>query len=66
MKPVSEAEKPTVTWMDNNVAAPGISNNYDISTGQGTIGIELLSLGNNIKREGTILVKKANCNGQLR
>ena len=58
MKPVSEAEKPTVTWMDNNVAAPGISNNYDISTGQGTIGIELLSLGNNIKREGTILVKK--------
>ena len=27
MKPVSEAEKPTVTWMDNNVAAPGISNN---------------------------------------
>lgn len=58
---VTEADKPTVTWLDGNrVAGPNIQNDFNVTdgVGNGTITISLLPLGNNEKLEGTLLVKK--------
>lgn len=58
---VTEADKPTVTWLDGNrVAGPSIGHSFTVTngTGEGKIRISLLPLGNNEKLEGTLLVKK--------
>lgn len=58
---VTEADKPTVTWLDGNrVAGPSIGHSFTVTngTGEGEIRISLLPLGNNEKLEGTLLVKK--------
>lgn len=56
---VGEDEKPVVSWLENNVAAPGITNTYNTNNdGKGEIGIELLAMGGQTRREGTLLVKQ--------
>lgn len=47
-----------VSWMDgNNVAKQSFTHSFDPSTGRGSICIELNSLGDMQKREGTLMVK---------
>lgn len=58
---VPAADAPEVSWVaeSNNVANPVFSNNYDSSTGEGTIDLSLLPIGNDFdKREGVLLIKK--------
>lgn len=57
---ISMADKPEVTWIDNNVAAQNLGNDFTVTdgVGQGTITVSLLALGENEKLEGTLLVKK--------
>lgn len=55
---LTESDKPEVYWLDgNNVAQYGFEHNFDISTGEGTLTVTLLSLGDLQKREGTLVVK---------
>ena len=60
-KVITAADKADVTWIDNLVAQQGISNTTfeigDDGVGRGTIIINLLSMGDNEKLEGTLLVK---------
>lgn len=61
-KKITAADKADVTWIDNLVAQQGISNTtFEIDddgvVGRGTIIINLLSMGDNEKLEGTLLVK---------
>lgn len=58
---VTKADEPTISWLDGNrVAGPSIGHSFTVTngTGEGEIRISLLSLGNNEKLEGTLLVKK--------
>lgn len=58
---VSEADKPSISWLDGNrVAGPSIGGSFTVTDGigEGQIIISLLPLGNNEKLEGTLLVKK--------
>lgn len=58
---VSEADKPSISWLDGNrVAGPSIGGSFTVTNGigEGEIIISLLPLGNNEKLEGTLLVKK--------
>lgn len=60
-KTVTEADEPTISWLDGNrVAGPSIGHSFTVTngTGEGEIRISLLPLGNNEKLEGTLLVKK--------
>lgn len=56
---IAETDKPDVTWLSNNVALNAIGNEFSASgtTGQGTITITPLPLGENNKLEGELLVK---------
>lgn len=59
--PITGGDKPEVTWLEgNNVAYPNLGNTFNVvnGTGDGRIQITLLSLGENEKLEGTLLVKK--------
>lgn len=59
-KEITETDKADVTWIDNLVAQQGITNDFQIDNdgvGRGTIIISLLSMGDNEKLEGTLLVK---------
>ena len=52
---VSQAE---VSWMDgNNVARNAFSHSFDAATGRGTVTVYLNEMGEESKREGTLLVK---------
>lgn len=52
---VSQAE---VSWMDgNNVASNAFSHSFDAATGRGTVTVYLNEMGEDMKREGTLLVK---------
>lgn len=58
---ISAGDKPEVTWLDgNNVASTSIGNTFNVvnGVGEGRIQISLLSMGNNEKLEGTLLVRK--------
>lgn len=58
---VQYTDKPEVTWLDDNhVAVPSVGNTFNVvnDTGEGSVQISLLPLGNNEKQEGTLLVKK--------
>lgn len=58
---VQDSDKPEVTWLDgNNVASAGIGNTFNVvgGVGKGSIQITLLSMGDNEKLEGTLLVRK--------
>ena len=49
---------PTVTWIDNNVAYNTITNNYNTSTGQGTVTLRLYPMyDGNEQQVGTLLIK---------
>lgn len=59
-KEITQSDKADVTWIDNLVAQQGITNDFEIDNdgvGRGTIIINLLSMGDNEKLEGTLLVK---------
>ncbi len=50
--------KPDVDWIgENNVASEGFTHNFDTSTGRGELIINLTAMGDEQKREGTLLVK---------
>lgn len=52
------SEAPTVTWIDNNVAYNTITNNYNHSTGKGTITLRLYPMyEGNEQQVGTLLIK---------
>ena len=58
---ISAGDKPEVTWLDgNNVASTSIGNTFNVvnGVGEGSIQISLLSMGDNEKLEGTLLVRK--------
>ena len=49
---------PTVTWIDNNVAYNNITNNYNTSTGEGTVTLRLYPMyEGNEQQVGTLLIK---------
>ena len=49
---------PTVTWIDNNVAYDNISNNFDPSTGKGTLTLRLYPMyEGNEQQVGSFLIK---------
>ena len=49
---------PTVTWIDNNVAYNNISNNYNASTGEGSVTLSLYPMyEGNEQQVGTLLIK---------
>ncbi|MBR5133151.1 MAG: hypothetical protein IKV29_03515 [Alistipes sp.] len=49
---------PTVTWIDNNVAYNTITNNYNKSTGEGTVTLRLYPMyEGNEQQVGTLLIK---------
>ena len=49
---------PTVTWIDNNVAYNTITNNYNTSTGAGTVTLRLYPMyDGNEQQVGTLLIK---------
>ncbi len=49
---------PTVTWIDNNVAYNNITNNYNPSTGEGTVTLRLYPMyEGNEQQVGTLLIK---------
>lgn len=58
--PIEASDAAEVTWIDNNVATNSINTSFtvDAGTGYGQIDITLLPMGDNNKREGTLLVKK--------
>lgn len=58
-KPITEADKPQITWLDNSVAAQATGGDFNVvdGVGKGTIIISPRSLGSNEKQEGTLLVK---------
>lgn len=57
--PVTASEAPEVTWLDNNnVANNNFTNNYDTSSGRGTIYLRLNNMGSMDMRSGTLLVKR--------
>ena len=49
---------PTVTWIDNNVAYNNITNNYNTTTGEGTVTLQLYPMyEGNEQQVGTLLIK---------
>ncbi|MBO7307739.1 MAG: hypothetical protein J6U59_06895 [Alistipes sp.] len=49
---------PTVTWIDNNVAYSNITNNYNTSTGEGVVTLNLYPMyEGNEQQVGTLLIK---------
>lgn len=49
---------PTVTWIDNNVAYNAITNNYNTSTGEGSVTLRLYPMyEGNEQQVGTLLIK---------
>mgnify|MGYP003290810545 CR=1 FL=1 len=49
---------PTVTWIDNNVAYNNITNNYNTSTGEGTVTLRLYPMyEGNEQQVGSLLIK---------
>lgn len=55
---VGDSVAPTVTWIDNNVAYSNITNNYNKSTGDGTITLRLYPMyEGNEQQIGTLLIK---------
>lgn len=56
---LTEDDKPEVYWLDgNNVADYNFTHEFNTSTGRGTIIVNLRSMGQEDKREGTLFVKK--------
>ena len=56
-----------VSWLDgNNVAMNDFSHSFDSTTGRGTILVTLNQMGNEQKREGTILVKKGRLSRKIK
>ena len=54
----SGTSAPTVTWIDNNVAYDNITNNYDKSSGKGTITLRLYPMyEGNEQQVGSFLIK---------
>ena len=50
--------KPSVTWIDNNVAYNNITNNYNTTTGEGTVTLRLYPMyEGNEQQVGTLLIK---------
>lgn len=60
---ITAADEPDITWIENSVAGQSIGGDFvpEGTVGNGTILLSLLSLGDNEKLEGTLLVK----HGQL-
>ena len=60
---VSEADKPSVTWLDgNNVAGQNVGNSFVVGSdgvGNGELTVVLREMGGSEKLEGTLLVKRA-------
>lgn len=53
-----DSVKPTVTWIDNNVAYNNITNNYNTTTGEGTVTLRLYPMyEGNEQQVGTLLIK---------
>ncbi len=55
---VGDSVAPTVTWIDNNVAYNNITNNYNTTTGEGTVTLRLYPMyEGNEQQVGTLLIK---------
>ena len=53
-----DSKAPTVTWIDNNVAYNNITNNYNTSTGEGSITLRLYPMyEGNEQQVGSLLIK---------
>lgn len=53
-----DSVKPTVTWIDNNVAYNNITNDYNTTTGEGTVTLRLYPMyEGNEQQMGTLLIK---------
>ena len=53
------ATAPTVTWIDNNVAYDNITNNYNTSSGEGTITLRLYPMyEDNEQQVGSFIIKQ--------
>ena len=56
-----------VSWVEgNNVAMSAFSHTFDAATGRGTICVELNSMGDLQKREGTLLVKSGRLSRKIK
>ena len=57
-KALTNSDKPVVEWLDGNtVAYNNLTNDFNLSTGRGTITVTLHDLGNQKRKEGTLMVK---------
>lgn len=55
---VGDSVAPTVTWIDNNVAYNNITNNYNTTTGEGVVTLNLYPMyEGNEQQVGTLLIK---------
>ncbi len=55
---IGDSVAPTVTWIDNNVAYNTITNNYNTSTGEGSVTLRLYPMyEGNEQQVGTLLIK---------
>ena len=55
---IGDSVAPTVTWIDNNVAYNTITNNYNTSTGEGSVTVRLYPMyEGNEQQVGTLLIK---------
>ena len=53
-----DSVKPTVTWIDNNVAYNNITNDYNTSTGEGSVTLRLYPMyEGNEQQVGSLLIK---------
>jgi hypothetical protein len=63
----SELKAAEVSWVEgNNVAMSAFSHTFEASTGRGTICVELNSMGDLQKREGTLLVKSGRLSRKIK
>ena len=62
-----EVSQANVSWLEgNNVAASAFSHTFDASTGRGTIIVTLNEMGDEMHREGTLLVKSGRLSRKIK
>lgn len=55
---MGDSEAPTITWIDNNVAYSNITNDYNTSTGDGTVTLNFYPMyDGNEQQVGSLLIK---------
>ncbi len=59
--------QPSVKWLDgNNVASNNFTHNFNTATGRGELIIDLTAMGDEQKREGTLLIKSGRLSRRIK